>query len=209
MSPSLQSVLAGAGPNQLLLRTPSPTIRKEQDWKCRRHNATQFINGFRIKIKSFRKISTKKIQTQHLTLPIFSISHGRTSLLGPSSISIRGSGTRRCHEAMPDWRANANPTRPAGSGAPTQRLTHPPTQQHSLTRPSTATRSLARAPVLPFPLHLRGARGNLATPHRVRAPTVAGPLIKLPARRDPVSTAAPPEEEEEEEGGGGWSTGGC
>jgi hypothetical protein len=27
MSPSLQSVLAGAGPNQLLLRTPRPTIR--------------------------------------------------------------------------------------------------------------------------------------------------------------------------------------
>jgi hypothetical protein len=36
----------------------------------------------------------------------------------------------------------------------------------------------------------------------VRAPTVADPLIKLPTRRDPVSTAAPPAEEE---GGGGGS----
>jgi hypothetical protein len=41
----------------------------------------------------------------------------------------------------------------------------------------------------------------------VRAPTVAGPLIKLPARRDPVSTAAPLEEEEDEEGGRGGAQG--
>jgi len=114
--------------------------------------------------------------TPHSADPLLRL-HGTgrdgTTLSAPCSQSpsaARGHGSARAC-------AHANPTRPAGSGAPTQSQRNPP--PHPLTRPPAATRSCP-CPPPSSPLRLRSARGNLTTPRRIACEPQPSPARPQP-----------------------------